>query len=116
VEVVNDQVGNPTWAADLARAVAVIVTSGLFGTYHAVNAGPASWFDFARAVVREFGHDPGTVTPTTTDRFPRPAPRPANSSLRNFALEESLGHVMRPWTATLPEYAASVRRSLEESA
>jgi dTDP-4-dehydrorhamnose reductase len=67
-------------------------------------------------VAAGFGGDPEAVKPTTSDRFPRPAPRPPNSSLRNFVLEETLGFRMRPWTETLPGYAESVRRSLEESA
>lgn len=116
VDVVTDQIGNPTWSRDLAVAVGRIVTSGLYGTYHAVNEGPASWFEFAREIAGQFGHDPATVRPTTSDRFPRPAPRPPNSSLRNFVLEETLGIRMRHWKETLPGYAESVRRSLEESA
>ena len=116
VAVVSDQVGNPTWAGDLAPAIVAIVESGLEGTYHAVNAGPSSWFEFASAIAREFGCDAEAVTPTTTDKFPRPAPRPPNSSLRNFVLEESIGLVMRPWTETLAAYRQSVNRALEESA
>jgi dTDP-4-dehydrorhamnose reductase len=116
VEVVTDQVGNPTWARDLAVAIGKIVGSGFYGTWHAVNEEPASWYDLARGVASEFGYDPEAVQPTTSDRFPRPAPRPPNSSLRNFVLEESLGIRMRPWKETLSGYAESVRRSLEESA
>jgi len=116
VSVVDDQIGNPTWARDLAEAVSTIVTSGLHGTYHAVNSSPATWFAFAQAVAREFGAGADAVLPTTTDKFPRPAPRPQNSSLRNFVLEESLGYHMRPWIETLPDYRTSVNRALEESA
>jgi dTDP-4-dehydrorhamnose reductase len=110
VEVVTDQVGNPTWCGDLARAVARIVVSGLYGTWHAVNEGPVSWFEFARGIVSAFGGDPQAIQPTTTDRFPRPAPRPPNSSLDNFVLRESLGMTMRPWPETLPDYAAALAR------
>jgi dTDP-4-dehydrorhamnose reductase len=116
VEVVTDQFGNPTWAGDLAVAIERIVGSGLYGTYHAVNTGPTSWYEFAREVARTFGYPPDVVRPTTSERFVRPAPRPAYSALRNFVLEESLGHRMRPWRDTLVEYAASARRTLEESA
>lgn len=116
VEVVTDQIGNPTYAADLSEAILRIVESGLYGTYHAVNAGATSWFEFARAVAAEFGLDPESVQPTTSGRFVRPAPRPPNSSLRNFVLEESLGHRMRPWSETLSDYARAVARSQEDSA
>lgn len=116
VSVVTDQIGNPTWAGDLARAIRAIVDSGLYGTYHAVNAGPTSWYEFAREVARTFGYPPDVVRPTTSAEFVRPAPRPAYSALRNFVLESSLAHRMRPWKDTLPEYAASVARRLVESA
>jgi dTDP-4-dehydrorhamnose reductase len=116
VEVVTDQIGNPTYAVDLARAVAHIATSDLFGTYHAVNSGPASWFDFARSIAATFGHPADVILPTTSERFFRPAPRPANSSLRNFVLEETFGYRMRPWTEALAEYRSAVRRTFEESA
>jgi dTDP-4-dehydrorhamnose reductase len=116
VDVVTDQVGNPTWTRDLAVAVEKIVTSGLYGTYHAVNAEPASWFDFARAVAVAFGHPAESIRPTTSARFVRPARRPANSALSNFVLENSLGHRMRPWRDTLAEYAASTGNRFMESA
>jgi dTDP-4-dehydrorhamnose reductase len=113
VEVVTDQVGNPTWCADLARAVARIVVSGLYGTWHAVNEGPVSWFEFARGIVGAFGGDPEAVQPTTSDRFRRPAPRPADSSMDNLVLRESLGYRMRPWPETLPDYVDAAARSVE---
>ena len=116
VDVVNDQVGNPTYAGDLSEAILRIVESGLYGTYHAVNAGPTSWFEFARAVAQAFGRDPATVRPTTSEFFVRPAPRPAHSALRNFVLEESLGYRMRPWTEALADYVDAVGRSYEASA
>lgn len=116
VSVVTDQFGNPTWAGDLARAIAAIVDSGLYGTYHAVNAGPTSWYEFAREVARTFGYPSDVVRPTTSADFVRPAPRPAYSALRNFVMDSSLDHRMRPWRDTLPDYAASVARRLVESA
>ncbi|TPW12053.1 MAG: dTDP-4-dehydrorhamnose reductase, partial [bacterium] len=116
VDVVTDQVGNPTWAGDLSRAIALIVASGLYGTYHAVNDGPVSWYEFAREVARTFGYPSTVIRPTTSAAFVRPAPRPANSSLRNFVLEQSLDHRMRPWQETLPEYAALAGARFMESA
>ncbi len=116
VDVVDDQTGNPTYAPDLARAVALIALEGLPGTYHAVNAGATTWFAFARKIAETFGLDPETVRPTTTEKFPRPARRPQHSPLRNFVLEETLGHRMRPWTDTLAEYRAEHARTREVSA
>ncbi|WP_392542809.1 dTDP-4-dehydrorhamnose reductase [Oryzobacter telluris] len=80
--VVDDQVGQPTWTVDLAAGILRIVDSGApFGTWHATGSGQASWFDLARAVFEELGLDPERVTPTTSEAFVRPAPRPAYSVL-----------------------------------
>lgn len=82
LEVVDDQHGQPTWAADVAdRLVALGRADAEPGVYHATSAGETTWFGFARAVFEAYGLDPERVRPTTTDRFPRPAPRPAWSVL-----------------------------------
>ncbi|MFL6162194.1 MAG: dTDP-4-dehydrorhamnose reductase [Jatrophihabitantaceae bacterium] len=82
VSVVADQVGSPTWSADLAgRLVDLVRAEPPAGIYHCRGAGNTSWHGFAQAVFSELGADPDRVLATTTDRFPRPAPRPAYSVL-----------------------------------
>ena len=82
VSVVDDQIGAPTWSLHLARGLVALGASGAApGIYHCTNAGEASWFVFTRAIFAELGLDPARVQPTTTDAFPRPAPRPAYSVL-----------------------------------
>ena len=82
VSVVDDQIGQPTWTADLAAwIVALIDADAPAGTYHGTSSGQATWFEFARAVFEEAGLDPARVLPTTSAEFVRPAPRPAWSVL-----------------------------------
>ncbi len=86
VSVVNDQVGQPTWARDLACRIRDAVDAGIpAGTYHATSSGRATWFDFAREIFLRLGADPARVLPTTSAAFVRPAPRPAFSVLGHDA-------------------------------
>jgi dTDP-4-dehydrorhamnose reductase len=82
VSVVDDQRGSPTWSRDLATGLLALAGSDVpAGTLHATNRGETSWYGFTRAIFEELGADPERVLPTTTDAFPRPAPRPAYSVL-----------------------------------
>jgi len=86
VDVVADQRGQPTWTADVARQVIALARSEApAGVYHATSSGVATWFDLAREVFLLLGADPDRVRATTTDAFPRPAPRPAYSVLGHDA-------------------------------
>jgi hypothetical protein len=78
VDVVDDQHGQPTWTADVARAVIALARSGApAGVYHATSSGSVTWYGFAREIFGLLGADPARVRPVTTAEFPRPAPRPA---------------------------------------
>ncbi len=82
VPVVDDQRGSPTRSRDLAAGVLALARSAAApGTYHATGGGDTTWHGLARAVFEEVGADPARVLPSTTDAFPRPAPRPAYSVL-----------------------------------
>lgn len=80
VRVVNDQVGSPTYVPHLATAIATLISTQAFGTYHLANQGAASWYDLTCALYRERGITT-SVQPVTTPEFPRPAKRPAYSVL-----------------------------------
>jgi dTDP-4-dehydrorhamnose reductase len=100
LEVVDDQLGQPTWAADVAdRLVALGEAEAPPGVYHATSSGSTTWFGFARAVFEAYGLDPERVRPTTTDRFPRPAPRPAYSVLGHARWAAAGLEPIRDWRA-----------------
>ena len=107
VDVVVDQIGQPTWTRDVARLIARLVGTGApDGTYHATSSGHTSWFDFAREVVAAADLDPALVRPTTSDRFPRPAPRPSYSVLGHDALIrvgfDPIGDWRQRWRVAAP--------------
>ncbi|MDD9205750.1 dTDP-4-dehydrorhamnose reductase [Georgenia sp. 10Sc9-8] len=87
LQVVADQVGQPTWTADLAGLIVALVRAEApSGTYHGTAQGQVSWHGFTQEVVRSLGKDPAMVGETTSADFPRPAPRPAYSVLGHEAL------------------------------
>ena len=102
VSVVTDQVGQPTYARDLARqVVALLDARPPAGTFHATNTGAVSWFDFARAIFTLAGADPDRVLRTDSATFVRPAPRPAYSVLGHERWAEVGLAPMRPWDDAL---------------
>ncbi len=105
VRVVSDQVGSPTYARDLARAISQLISSGKYGTYHLTNSGICSWFDLARKAV-ELAGIPAAVMPITSGEYPTPTRRPAYSVLRNFCWERNFGSLLRPWEEGLADYLA----------
>jgi dTDP-4-dehydrorhamnose reductase len=87
VDVVADQIGQPTWAKDLARVIRDIIAANLQGgIYNVSSSGECSWYEFARVIAASASVDINRVHPTTADRFPRPAHRPHYSVLADTKL------------------------------
>ncbi|MEV0340025.1 dTDP-4-dehydrorhamnose reductase [Nocardia sp. NPDC050713] len=102
VDVVDDQIGSPTYAADLAAGLLELVARpDAPRLLHATNAGVASWFDLARAVFAEVGADPERVRPCDSTAYPRPARRPAYSVLSDRAWRSAGLTPLRDWRAAL---------------
>jgi len=105
IPVVADQVGCPTAAADIARAIQTILAAHLadadapVGVYHFVNAGEASWCDLANAIFTLGADSRGRVAarPITAAEYPTPARRPANSRLSTDKISRDFGVHPRPW-------------------
>ena len=106
--VVDDQLGQPTWTADLAAQIVALLDAGApAGIYHGTNSGEASWFDFARAVLEQNGLDPDRITPTDSSAFVRPAPRPSYSVLGHDAWRAAGLEPMRDWREALADAVAT---------
>jgi dTDP-4-dehydrorhamnose reductase len=101
VNVVNDQVGSPTFAGDLAEAVLQLIGRRLqYGTYHFSNEGEISWYDFAAEIKRISGLH-CAVNPIPTTGFPTPAKRPAYSVLDQQKIASTFDLRIKDWKTSL---------------
>lgn len=106
LKVVFDQVGNPTFADDLAEALNHICQSELknaYGTYHFSNEGVCSWYDFARETLRK-NHNHVALEPVTSDQFPTAARRPHYSVLNKKKIKNTFGLKIRHWQDALADF------------
>jgi dTDP-4-dehydrorhamnose reductase len=104
--VVDDQIGAPTWAANLARILWAFVARPAPGIFHYTDAGVAGWYDFATAIAEEGAalgllEKPARVLPTDTASFPRPASRPAYSVLNCRSTHRHTGIAPEHWRVAL---------------
>ncbi|MEY2984370.1 MAG: dTDP-4-dehydrorhamnose reductase [Cyanobacteriota bacterium] len=106
IRVVADQIGSPTWARDIATAIAVLVKKRATGIYHYTNSGVASWYDFAVAIFAEaqalgIPLQVQRVVPITTADYPTAARRPAYSILCHRKLVDIMGDYPPHWRQSL---------------
>jgi dTDP-4-dehydrorhamnose reductase len=102
LDVVNDQRGSPTYAADLARSIIQLCRVNASGIVHVTNAGDCTWFEFAEEIIRNAGL-PTVVRPVSSQQMARPAPRPAYSVLSPARLQ-LLGIEIPSWIDALRRY------------
>jgi len=102
---VDDQIGKPTFTADLAGALLTLAARNDSGVMHVTNEGVVSWYEFCREVLIAAGEDPDRVRPCATHELqpPRPAPRPANSVLANTRFDEIGLPLLRDFREPLSE-------------
>ena len=109
LEVVSDQLGNPTNAEDLAHHILQLAVSHDYGVYHCTGEGVCSWYEFASEIIRLSGVD-ATVAPCTSAEYsakhPAAADRPAWSALENRMLACTVGNHMRDWKVALADFFA----------
>ncbi len=111
ITVVNDQLGNPTNAEDLAYHLLLLAEGEEYGLYHGTGQGICSWYDFAAEIVRLDGTG-AKVKPCTTAEYPTPAKRPAYSALDHAMLRATVGDHMRPWQEALAAYMAERKNDI----
>jgi dTDP-4-dehydrorhamnose reductase len=98
---VTDEVGSPTYAPDLARALSQLILHPLYGIYHFTNAGVCSRYEWAKAILELSGRPDYPIYPT--HGYKRPAKVPARSELHNFCGATQLGITLRPWRDALED-------------
>jgi dTDP-4-dehydrorhamnose reductase len=84
LQVVNDQLGSPTFSYDLATAIATLIENPTYGTYHITNSGECTWFEFTKEILAQAGITHVRVEPMTTEQLNRPADRPLYSVMDNY--------------------------------
>ena len=113
VRVVNDQIGQPTSALDLAEQMVLSIEKHLKpGIYHATNSGQATWNDFAKEIFRFVGENTDRVLPMSSSELSRPAPRPSYSVLSHVCWENSGVKPMRDWREALAEQIVEIKSAV----
>jgi len=104
ISVVNDQIGSPTYAKDLADITMKIIASGQWyeGIFHFSNEGIISWFDFANAI-KEISRSNCKINPIPTSAYPTPAKRPGYSVLNKSKIQQLYGIQFRDWKESLTD-------------
>lgn len=107
LRMVADEVGSPTYAADVAQAVAQVLATDMYGTYHFVNEGHCSRFELAQAALQAVGKGDFPVHPMALAEYVRPSRVPPYTPLANVA-GAAVGITLRPWQDALAEFVRTL--------
>ncbi len=108
IKVINDELVNPTYSADLAFAIkTVLAHHNMQGIFHVTNEGMATWFEFAQYVVKYCGYDK-KLAPISADEYTCKARRPRNGLLAGQRLKHYTGIDMRSWQSAVEDYLFSI--------
>ncbi len=111
LRVTNDQTGSPTFTEDIVHQVLTLLTDGASGTYHCVNTGSTTWYEFARTILHMTGSNT-PVVPIRSEDYAAAARRPAFSVLADRNLDLDGLNVMRPWQEALDDCLSRYREDL----
>jgi len=107
INVVNDQIGSPTYTADLAALICEMVKTEKYGVYHATNEGYCSWAEFAQLIMNDSGLKT-KINPISSDKYVSVAKRPLNSRLSKVSLDINGFSRLPSWQDALKKYIASL--------
>lgn len=110
LKVVFDQVGTPTYALDLAKAIMVAIENPVVGVYHYSNEGVCSWYDFTKMIQEYSGQTECDVQPCHSHEFPSPVTRPSYSVLDKTKIKETFGVAVPYWTESLKQCIENIMR------
>lgn len=114
LNVVFDQVGTPTYAGDLAKAVFTIIENGEYsqqeGIFNYANEGVCSWYDFTKEIARQSGHTACRIMPCHSNEFPSPVKRPAYSVLDKTKFKQIFKQEVPYWTEALSRCLANIKQ------
>jgi len=115
VRVVNNQLGQPTFAADLAKQLVELgLSNSPAGVYHGTNSGEATWCEFAQEIFKLVGADTNRIVPVSSNEFQRPAKRPEYSVLGHDAWANTTLHPLRNWRIALEEAMPAIISAINE--
>jgi len=115
IRVVNDQVGQPTSAIDLAKQLVELgLSDSPVGIYHGTNSGHGTWFDFAQEIFKLAGVSVNRVVGVSSSEYPRPAKRPSYSVLSHSAWANTTIQPMRDWQIALEDVMPAIISSVKE--
>ncbi|KOP66258.1 dTDP-4-dehydrorhamnose reductase [Bacillus sp. FJAT-18019] len=118
LRVVKDQKGSPTYTVDLAKFLLNLILTEKYGVYHASNCGSCTWYEFTGAIFEEASDHLGLditaqLQPCTTAEFPRPAPRPANSTMDHLAIRLNKLQDLPHWREGLKQFMLDMKQHPE---
>ena len=113
LSIVNDQIGSPTYTADVSEAISVLLQSDARGVFHVANSDLCTWYTFGQAILKLSGMERVKVIPISSKELGRPAIRPAYSVFNCQKLKQVTGMTLRPWSEALRDFLLPVRRQTD---
>ena len=110
LSIVNDQIGSPTYTADLSKAISVLIQCDVKGIFHVANSDLCTWYTFGQAILKLTGIVGVKIIPISSKELGRPAIRPSYSALSTQKLKRETGMMLRPWSEALKDYLQSKDR------